>query len=267
MHTALTIAGSDSIGGAGIQADIKTMTMNGVYAMSCITALTAQNTLGVTAIHDVDPEFLGAQLKAVFEDIVPDSVKVGMVSSAHLIRRISLALGEYEPRTVVIDPVMVSASGSVLISDDAIDTLKESLLPFGSVLTPNVYEAALLSGREIHSPGDMELAAEAIYRLFGAPCLVKGGHGVNDANDFLFGPDGGCWFEGTRIDNPNTHGTGCTLSSAICADLAKGFGLAESIQMAKSYVSGALGAMLDLGHGKGPVRHNFDLSGKYAARA
>ena len=267
MRTALTVAGSDSIGGAGIQADIKTMTMNGVYAMSCVTALTAQNTLGVTAIHDVDPEFLGAQLRAVFEDIVPDSVKVGMVSSADLIRCISRGLALYEPRSVVIDPVMVSASGSVLISEDAIGTLRESLLPLGSVLTPNVYEAALLSDVQIASPEDMERAAEVIYGRFGAPCLVKGGHGVNDANDFLFGEDGGRWFDGERIDNPNTHGTGCTLSSAICANLAKGFGLGESIEMAKSYVSGALGAMLDLGHGKGPVRHNFDLSGKYAARA
>ena len=264
MNTALTIAGSDSIGGAGIQADIKTMTMNGVYAMSCITALTAQNTCGVTAIHDVDPAFLDKQLTAVFEDVFPDSVKIGMVSSEALITTIAAAMRKYKPASIVVDPVMVAASGSVLISEVAIGCLKKELLPLGTVLTPNVYEAALLSDVRIASPEDMEKAAREIYRQFGAPCLVKGGHGVNDANDFLFGEGGGRWFRAEPVDNPNTHGTGCTLSSAICANLAKGFGPEESILRAKLYVSGALAAGLDLGRGKGPLMHNFDLAGFYA---
>ncbi|MBP5273658.1 MAG: bifunctional hydroxymethylpyrimidine kinase/phosphomethylpyrimidine kinase [Abditibacteriota bacterium] len=263
MYTALTVAGSDSIGGAGIQADIKTMTMNGVYAMSCITALTAQNTLGVTAIHDVDAGFLEKQIDAVFEDVFPDSVKIGMVSAAPLIECIAAAVNKYKPSSVVIDPVMVSASGSVLISQGAMASLTELLLPLGTVLTPNIYEAAILAGFDVKDPGGMEKAAEAIYKKFGNACLVKGGHGVNDANDFLFSSGGGRWFEAEYADNPNTHGTGCTLSSAICANLAKGFGLEESIARAKLYVSGALAAGLDLGRGKGPLPHNFDLSGRF----
>ena len=222
MKTALTIAGSDSCGGAGIQADIKTMTVNGVYAMSAVTALTAQNTTGVTSIMEATPEFLGDQLDAIFTDIFPDAVKIGMVSSKELIRVIAEKLKQYGAKQIVLDPVMVATSGAKLISDDAVEALKSELIPLASVITPNIPEAEVLSGMKITSPEAMEAAAEKIYREFGCAVLMKGGHQQNDANDYLYGDKGGTWFYGKRIDNPNTHGTGCTLSSAIAANLAKG---------------------------------------------
>lgn len=269
--TALTIAGSDSSGGAGIQADLKTMTMNGVFAMSAITALTAQNTTGVRDIYDVSPEFLGEQIDAVFEDIRPDAVKVGMVSSSALIDVIAERLTRYEAENIVVDPVMVATSGSKLISDDAIATLMVRLLPLATVITPNIPEAEVLLGREeqIRSERAMEAAAREIGEAIGCAVLVKGGHQTADANDLLFDPATGehTWFRGTRIDNPNTHGTGCTLSSAIAANLAKGYDLAESIRRAKDYISGALAAMLDLGSGSGPMDHAFALSGTYVELA
>ena len=223
MKTALTIAGSDSCGGAGIQADIKTMTVNGVYAMSAVTALTAQNTTGVTSIMEATPEFLGDQLDAIFTDIFPDAVKIGMVSSKELIRVIAEKLKQYGAEQIVLDPVMVATSGAKLISDDAVEALKSELIPLASVITPNIPEAEVLSGMKITSPEAMEAAAEKIWREFGCAVLMKGGHQQNDANDYLYGDEGGTWFYGKRIDNPNTHGTGCTLSSAIAANLAKGF--------------------------------------------
>ena len=221
MKTALTIAGSDSCGGAGIQADIKTMTVNGVYAMSAVTALTAQNTTGVTSIMEATPEFLGDQLDAIFTDIFPDAVKIGMVSSKELIRVIAEKLKQYGAKQIVLDPVMVATSGAKLISDDAVEALKSELIPLASVITPNIPEAEVLSGMKITSPEAMEAAAEKIWREFGCAVLMKGGHQQNDANDYLYGDEGGTWFYGKRIDNPNTHGTGCTLSSAIAANLAK----------------------------------------------
>lgn len=261
--TALTIAGSDSGGGAGIQADIKTMTVNGVFAMSAITALTAQNTTGVTDILNSTPEFLAHQLDAVFTDIYPDAVKIGMVSSAELIQVIADKLTEYDAKNIVVDPVMVATSGARLISDDAIAVLKEKLLPLALLSTPNIPEAEVLSGMEIHSPEDMEKAAGRIYDEFGCAVLLKGGHGLNDANDLLCTGDGLRWFKGKRIDNPNTHGTGCTLSSAIASNLAKGMSLEDSVDQAKRYISGALAAMLDLGKGKGPMDHAFAVEGEY----
>lgn len=264
MKTALTIAGSDSSGGAGIQADIKTMTMNGVFAMSAITALTAQNTTGVTAISEVSPEFLGQQLDAVFTDIRPDAVKIGMVSSGGLIREIARKLKEYRAERVVVDPVMVATSGARLISEDAVETLKKELLPMAQVITPNIPEAEELSGLSICTEEDMLLAARHISEAYGCAVLVKGGHQINDANDLLYQDGDSCWFRGKRIDNPNTHGTGCTLSSAIAANLAKGFALDTSVQRAKDYISGALADMLDLGAGSGPMNHAFALSGVYA---
>ena len=269
MKTALTIAGSDSSGGAGIQADIKTMTMNGVFATSAITALTAQNTTGVTDIFDVSPRFLAAQIDAVFTDIRPDAVKIGMVSQAALIEVIAERLSFYQDKNIVVDPVMVATSGAKLISDDAIDILKERLLPLARVITPNIPEAVELFGARIESEADMEAAARSISENLGCAVLVKGGHSLNDANDFLFdaATGTGTWFAGKRIANPNTHGTGCTLSSAITSNLAKGFPLDQAVSRAKDYISGALAAMLDLGAGSGPMNHAFNLSGEFAKEA
>ncbi len=258
-RTALTIAGSDSSGGAGIQADIKTMIVNGVYAMSAVTALTAQNTMGVTAVEESTPEFLAAQIDAVFTDIRPDAVKIGMVSSGALIRVIAAKLAEYKAENIVVDPVMVATSGAKLISEEGIEALSTFLLPAAAVITPNIPEAQILASMEITTPDDMEKAAGRIYDKYGCSVLCKGGHQLNDANDILYDGKSMCWFRGKRIDNPNTHGTGCTLSSAIAANLAKGADLPQAVERAKEYVSGALAAMLDLGRGSGPMDHGFPL--------
>ena len=263
MKTALSIAGTDPSGGAGIQADIKTMTANGVYAMSAVTALTAQNTTGVYGILESTPEFLASQLDCIFTDIFPDAVKTGMVSSTGLIEVIADKLKQYKAKNIVVDPVMVATSGSRLISQEAVDALKELLLPLATVLTPNIPEAEVLSGLTISGPADMEKAAQAIGEAYGCAVLCKGGHDLNDANDLLW-RDGTCkWFHGRRIHNPNTHGTGCTLSSAIASNLAKGYDLDTAVERAKAYLSGALAAMLDLGAGQGPMDHLFDLKGEY----
>lgn len=260
MKTALSIAGSDSCGGAGIQADMKTMTMNGVYAMTALTALTAQNTTGVSAIMEVTPEFLKQQIDAVFEDIRPDAVKIGMVSSPDLVEVIAERLEAYQAENIVVDPVMVATSGSVLSEDSAISMMKEKLLPLAAVITPNIPEAEILSGMKITTTEEMEQAAEYIGDCYHCAVLCKGGHSINDANDLLYADGKFTWFRGKRIDNPNTHGTGCTLSSAIASNLAKGFPLEESIERSKAYISGALASMLNLGHGSGPLDHMFDMS-------
>jgi hydroxymethylpyrimidine/phosphomethylpyrimidine kinase len=267
MKTALSIAGSDSSGGAGIQADIKTMSANGVFAMTAITALTAQNTTGVTAILDSTPEFLSAQLDAVFTDIFPDAVKIGMVSSADLISVIAKKLRQYEARHIVVDPVMVATSGSRLLQENAVETLKKELLPLAEVVTPNIPEAEILADMPIKTPKDMENAAKKISEQYNCAVLCKGGHDLNDANDLLWKDGEGYWFNGKRIDNPNTHGTGCTLSSAIASNLAKGMDLKEAVQRAKEYISGALAAMLDLGKGRGPMNHLFDIKSEFAKEA
>lgn len=264
MKTALTIAGSDCSGGAGIQADLKTMTMNGVYGMSAITALTAQNTTGVKSIQEATPEFLKDQLEAVFEDIFPDAVKIGMVSSTELIHVIADQLRAYKARNIVVDPVMVATAGSALIQTDAVQTMVKELLPLADLVTPNIPEAEVLSGMTIGSKEAMQTAAKQMGDRYGCAVLLKGGHSINDANDLLYTQGKLYWFEGKRIDNPNTHGTGCTLSSAIASNLAKGFSLAESVQRAKEYISGALAAMLDLGKGSGPMKHNFDLTSEFS---
>ena len=264
MRTALSIAGSDCSGGAGIQADIKTMTMNGVYAMSAITALTAQNTTGVTGISEVTPDFLQQQIDMIFEDIRPDAVKIGMVSSSELIKVITERLSFYQAKNIVVDPVMVATSGSRLINEDAVAVLKAELLPLATVVTPNIPEAEILSGIVIKNKDDMINAAKIICDSYSCAVLCKGGHSINDANDLLYDNGVYYWFEGKRIDNPNTHGTGCTLSSAIAANLAKGFNLKASVERAKDYISGALSDMLDLGKGSGPLNHAFDLNGKFA---
>ena len=261
--TALTIAGSDSSGGAGIQADIKTMMANGVYAMSAITALTAQNTTGVTAILNATPEFLGQELDSVFTDIFPDAVKIGMVSDRELICIIAEKLKQYQTKNIVVDPVMVATSGARLISEDAIETLKQELFPLAAILTPNIPEAEELTGIKIHSAEDMISAARRISETYHCAVLCKGGHQLNDANDLLYANDSYQWFEGKRIDNPNTHGTGCTLSSAIASNLAKGYDMNTSVKRAKDYISGALAAMLDLGAGSGPMDHGFAIHNVY----
>ena len=263
MKTALTIAGSDSSGGAGIQADLKTMMANGVYARSAITALTAQNTTGVTAILNVTPEFLAQELDAVFTDIYPDAVKIGMVSESELIRTIAARLKQYGAKNIVVDPVMVATSGAKLICDEAVDILKTELFPLASVLTPNIPETEVLTGRLVRSAEDMVEAARQIAETYHCAVLVKGGHKLNDANDLLYTDGSYRWFNGKRIDNPNTHGTGCTLSSAIASNLAKGLSMEVSVERAKEYISGALSAMLNLGQGSGPMDHGFAIKNEF----
>ena len=263
MKTALTIAGSDSSGGAGIQADIKTMMANGVYAMSAITALTAQNTTGVTAILNVTPEFLAQELDAVFTDIYPDAVKIGMVSENELICTIAARLKQYGAKNIVVDPVMVATSGAKLICDEAVDILKTELFPLASMLTPNIPETEVLTGRAVRSAEDMIEAARQIADTYHCAVLVKGGHNLNDANDLLYTDGSYRWFKGKRIDNPNTHGTGCTLSSAIASNLAKGLSMEVSVERAKEYISGALSAMLNLGQGSGPMDHGFAIKNEF----
>ena len=243
------------------------MTMNGVFAMSAITALTAQNTTGVQGIFEVTPAFLGQQIDSVFTDLRPDAVKIGMVASAPLVETIAERLRFYRAENIVVDPVMVATSGARLIAEDAVETLTRRLFPLAAVLTPNIPEAEVLCGWQIKTPKDMELAAREIGEKFDSAVLLKGGHTVNDANDLLFSKGSLRWFYGKRIPNPNTHGTGCTLSSAIASNLAKGFGMEEAVERAKSYISGALSAMLDLGAGSGPMAHNFALTGIYAKEA
>ena len=263
----LTIAGSDSGGGAGIQADLKTIMALDGYGMSVITALTAQNTTGVTDILESTPHFLGEQLDAIFTDIFPDAVKIGMVSSADLIVVIAEKLKQYKAENIVVDPVMVATSGAKLLRDDAVEALCRELLPLAAVLTPNIPEAEILSGMTIQNAADMERAAQTISEKYGCAVLCKGGHQINDADDLLWRDGAGKWFKGRRIDNPNTHGTGCTLSSAIASNLAKGFSLEESVKRAKAYISGALADMLDLGAGSGPMNHSFALTGEFAKEA
>lgn len=259
MKTCLTIAGSDSSGGAGIQADLKTMTVNGVYAMSVITALTAQNTQGVSGILDVSPEFITSQMDAVFTDIYPDAIKIGMVSSPEIVEAIAKSLERYEAKNIVLDPVMVATSGAVLLKEEAMDSLINRLIPLADVITPNIPEGEILAGMKIENEDDMEKAAEIIGVKYNCAVLHKGGHKVNDANDLLYRKGDFKWFLSERIDNNNTHGTGCTLSSAIAANLAKGEDLNQAIKNAKEYLIGALRAGLNLGKGSGPLMHNYIL--------
>ncbi|WP_303815700.1 bifunctional hydroxymethylpyrimidine kinase/phosphomethylpyrimidine kinase [Selenomonas ruminantium] len=262
LKTVLTIAGSDSSGGAGIQADLKTMLACGVYGMSAITALTAQNTTGVTAVARTAPDFLAAQLDSVFTDIFPDAVKTGMVFDSELIAVITAKLKAYHAKNIVVDPVMVATSGARLLNEDAISALKEQLLPLATVITPNLMEAEVLAGMEIKSHKDMILAAQKLYETYGCNVLCKGGHCLQDADDLLYTADGPLWLKGEHIDNPNTHGTGCTLSSAIASNLAKAQGLTTAIKNAKAYITGALQANLNLGHGAGPLHHGWNLDKK-----
>ncbi len=271
MKKALTIAGSDSSGGAGIQADLKTMMANNVFGMSAITALTAQNTTGVRSVLEVSEEFLKDEIDMVFEDIRPDAVKIGMVSSKGLIRVIGERLRYYKAENIVVDPVMVATSSAKLMKDDALSVLIEELFPIATLITPNIFEATIISGLEIKTKEDMVNAAKVINERFNVNVLLKGGHSVNDANDLLYlkrdlnetkddDSENGkyiIWFEKERIDNPNTHGTGCTLSSAIASNLAKGYDIVAAVEKAKEYVYTAISKNLDLGHGSGPLMHNI----------
>lgn len=284
MYTALTIAGSDSCGGAGIQADMKTMCAHGVYAMSAVTALTAQNTTGVTNILEVPPDFLMDQLDAVFTDIYPDAVKIGMLSGIPIMQVVALKLVEYGAKHVVLDPVMVATSGSRLMRTDAAEFMMEELFPLAEIITPNIPEAEALTGIEIHGLSEMLVAGSLLYtkirerknllkkdlkeqgvesEIYPADTavLIKGGHSINDANDLLFVEKGSVLIQGDRIDNPNTHGTGCTLSSAIACNLAKRMDVEQAVCRAKDYLTGALRSGLDLGHGSGPVDHMWNQRG------
>lgn len=259
IKSVLTIAGSDSSGGAGIQADIKTILSNGCYAMSAITALTAQNTQDVRAICETTSDFLEKQIDAICDDIIPDAVKIGMVSSESLIRVIASEIRRYDLKNVVVDPVMVSTSGCKLLSDGAIDSLVDDLFPLARVITPNIPEAELLSGEIISSANDMERVGHLLADRYHVSVLMKGGHRVCDANDLLI--DGGMvyWFNGIHIENDNTHGTGCTLSSAIASYLAKGYSLSESVNQAKLYISRALFYGINIGKGSGPLNHGWNV--------
>ena len=262
----LSIAGSDSSGGAGIQADLKTMMANGVYGMSAITALTAQNTTGVAAVSEVTPEFLAAQIDAVFTDIRPDAVKIGMVSSAALIKVIAEKLQEYQALNVVVDPVMVATSGAKLIDESAVAALQTELFPLAALITPNLPELQVIADTNINNEAAMANTAVAVSQRLNVNVLGKGGHFGDEANDVLAMTDGSSqWFKGQRIDNPNTHGTGCTLSSAIAANLAKGYALEDAIWLAKDYLTGALLDGMNLGKGSGPLNHGFALSGDFFA--
>jgi hydroxymethylpyrimidine/phosphomethylpyrimidine kinase len=260
MKKVLTIAGSDCSGGAGIQADIKTITAHKKYAMSAITALTAQNTTGVYGIMEASPEFVAQQLDCIFTDIRPDAVKIGMVSSSAIISVIAKKLREYKAENIVIDPVMVSTSGSRLLSDDAMDALITHLLPLGRVITPNIPEAEALCGFKISGEEDMLRAAEKISQLISGAVLIKGGHLDDSADDLLYEEGKAHWFHGEKVENPNTHGTGCTLSSSIACNLAEGFSLEKSVERAKSYITGALKAGLNLGKGSGPLDHTYAIA-------
>lgn len=261
MKAVLSIAGSDSSGGAGIQADIKTIAAHGLFAETAITALTAQNTTGVTGVFEVDPAFVVAQIDAVFEDIRPDAVKIGMVASSGIIAAIADALERQGAQNVVLDPVMVATSGARLIDEDAVEALRTRLLPLATVATPNMPETAVLCGMAVNDDATMERAARMLAEGEHA-VLVKGGHRSDAADDVLVEADGSVtWMRGPRIDTKNTHGTGCTLSSAIACGLAEGLDVVASVRRARAYVRGALAAGLDLGRGSGPLDHMWEHRG------
>lgn len=260
MRTALTIAGSDPSGGAGIQADIKTITVLGVYAMSAITSLTSQNTMGIADIIDVPADFLASQLDSIFSDIYPDAVKIGMLSSVDLINVVVSKLKKYNSVNIVLDPVIMSTSGTMFTDNNALLAMKCELFPLAGIITPNIPEAEFLTGFHICSHSDMESAAELLGKNFNCAVLVKGGHFHTGADDVLYTKDGRIkWYCSERLENSNTHGTGCTLSSAIAANLAKGEDIVTSVTLAKEYLNGAIAYGLDLGSGNGPLAHNYKI--------
>lgn len=255
----LTIAGSDCSGGAGIQADIKTITVHKMYALSAITALTAQNTTGVYGVLEATPEFVANQLDCIFSDIYPDAVKIGMVSNAEIIETIVLKLKEYNAKNIVVDPVMVSTSGSKLLNDNAMDTLIKKLIPLADIITPNIPEAECLCGFEIKDVSGMLKAAKTLSEIYSGSILIKGGHLSDCADDLLYHNGKAVWFRAKKISNPNTHGTGCTLSSAIACNLAEGYEMVTSVKKAKEYITGALKENFNLGKGSGPLNHFYKI--------
>jgi hydroxymethylpyrimidine kinase / phosphomethylpyrimidine kinase / thiamine-phosphate diphosphorylase len=258
MKTVLTIAGSDSSGGAGIQADIKTIISHRLYATSVITALTAQNTTGVYGVCQVNPDFVAQQLDAVFTDIYPDAIKIGMVLNTEIIAVIVEKLREYQGKNIVVDPVMISTSGSDLLKADAMKMLIEQLIPLATVITPNIAEAQRLSDLKIETKKDMEKAAIEISKKYAGDILIKGGHLKDCSDDLLYTKGSFYWYEQENINNYNTHGTGCTLSSAVACNLAIGKNVQESVLYAKQYITGALKANLDLGKGSSPLNHAWN---------
>lgn len=255
VPSVVSIAGSDSSGGAGIQADIKTIQAMGLYAQTVVTALTAQNTMGVAGVAGTDPAFVRLQIDAVFEDIRPDAVKIGMVSSPEIVDAIADGLAAHDARNVVVDPVMVATSGARLIDEGAQGRLEERLFELATVITPNIPEAQVLCGMDISTRSDMERAARILAQRTNGAVLVKGGHGSLDAADVLFADGEMHWFVTERIDTPNTHGTGCTLSSAIACGLAQGASAVDAVAAAKRYIAGAIGASFSMGKGSGPLDH------------
>lgn len=257
MHTILSIAGSDSSGGAGIQADLKTITCLGEYGMTAITALTAQNTMGVKSVEAVSVQMVKSQIDAVFEDIRPEAVKLGMIATPEIMEAVCEKLKEHKAENIVVDPVMVATSGSTLMENRTVRTLKEKLIPLADIITPNTSEAEVLSGISIEKKENMVKAAEKIAEHYKGAILIKGGHLMESADDLLYQNGVSTWLSGERIENENTHGTGCTLSSAIAVFLAKGNNMEESVRQAKNYVAGAIAAELNLGKGRGPLKHNY----------
>ncbi|MGB3366539.1 MAG: bifunctional hydroxymethylpyrimidine kinase/phosphomethylpyrimidine kinase [Acidaminobacteraceae bacterium] len=255
MKKVLTIAGSDCSGGAGIQADLKTILAHECYGMSVITALTAQNTRGVHDTLSVEHTFVESQLRCVFDDIYPDAIKIGMLLNKEIAESVSIKLFEYKAKKVVFDPVMVSSSGRRLLDDEAISLIKRKLLPLVEILTPNICEAEVLSGVSINSKEDMINSAKQIELLYKGYILIKGGHSIDNADDLLYKNNEITWFSGERIENSNSHGTGCTLSSAIASNLALGYDAYESVGRAKLYINRLLENKMNLGHGSGPLNH------------
>lgn len=259
MKKVLTIAGSDSSGGAGIQADLKTFSAHGVFGMSVITAVTAQNTQGVFAVQDIDQEVVAKQIEAVFEDIEVDAVKIGMVSQVQTIEIVAQELRKYGPGNIVVDPVMLSSSGYHLLNSEAEATLIRELFPLATLVTPNIPEAEEITGSTISSLGQMEEAAKAIFQMGAKHVLLKGGHLEGEATDILYDGRKFIRFTAQRIETKNTHGTGCTLSSAIASNLALGFDLVEAVSRSKEYISTAIKHSLSIGKGVGPIHHFYAL--------
>lgn len=257
MRTVLTIAGSDCSGGAGIQADLKTITVHGLYGESVITALTAQNTMGVADVMPVPPAFLEEQLECVFSDIVPDAVKIGMVPGIEQMQVICACLQKYRPGHVVMDTVMVSTSGRNLMEPEAVEFYQKDLLPLAELYTPNIPEAELLTGKSIRTKEERLAAVQVLSKKYPGAVLLKGGHAQGQADDLLMVQGRAIWFPQAQIANPNTHGTGCTLSSAIACGLAEGLDMAESVKRAKEYITGAIADGMDLGKGNGPLNHMY----------
>lgn len=259
MKTALTIAGSDSGGGAGVQADLKSFSANGVFGMSVITAVTAQNTVEVRSVQNIEPKIIKDQIEAVFDDLPVDAVKIGMLSTEETIDVVSTTLRKYNPGYLVVDPVMVSKGGQRLLEEKAVSALIKKILPLATMITPNIPEAEVILDESIKNETDMKTACRFIHSLGSKSVLLKGGHLEGDPNDLFFDGEHFYWIKGKRVFTKNTHGTGCTLSAALAANLAKGASLLDAVQQAKEYINSAIEHSLDLGHGHGPTNHFYDL--------